>query len=75
MFLVFDDDCDKLHVELRSSLDRYFFCKESNSWIQFDFDQGFYLPGHSLRITKTDVQTASNFYNNLVAPALLLKNR
>lgn len=58
VFTVFDSDSNRLHVELKSNLSRYFYCKDSNSWVEFNFEEGFYIPGHSLRITKQETEGA-----------------
>jgi hypothetical protein len=50
---------------------RYFYCKEEHSWIEFDFSEGFYLLGHSLRTTKLEKETVEGFYASLVAPCII----
>lgn len=70
LFMVLDDDEDRLHVQLNSDLKRFFYDKATETWREFNIEEGLYTPGHSLKISRAERLLSSNFYDSLVAPAM-----
>ena len=51
-FMVFCNDQHKIHIQLKENHEKYFFDPLLNSWIQLNFDTGYFMEGHSLKISK-----------------------